>query len=473
MEQIITFIKGDRSSVETDFRDSLPVNMTGVARPVFNSQGYMIETPGLKEFGLGSGIDRGANWNERFSQHYRLSGTKFISVSQTGIKTELGTILGSDQATLQYFYSFDTQGIIADGKFYLYSPSGGFSQVVDPNVRTPIDGVWIDGYYCLTDGEFLYHTSIIAGTPVENVINPLALATAEFSPDSTVGCGRSIDNLWIAFNRYTIEFFQNVGGDTFAFERIGSRAVNCGLVATQAKAYLEDVWFFVGNRKAEALSVFGMTTGGAEKIATREVEKILAQYADSQLQSTVMETRQLDGYSYIILHLPNETLMFNYTLSKSVGIEYAWSRLTSTTNGTRWIAINGIVDPRIGKWVYGDFNDASLATLDETSAEQYGEIQEWYLDTPFINIESGSIDELQILTLPGWTATSDATVFLSLTYDGVSYSQERTLEYGLPSAYDRRFIGRRLGYVRHYLSFRLRGTSRSRMVFSEAKIKYG
>jgi len=469
----ITFIKGDTSGSETDYRDLLPTNMTGIVRPEFGADGYMLETPGLTEFGAGDGIDRGGVWNERLQNHFRVSGNQFIEVNAAGSKTDLGSILGADTATLKGFYSFETQGIIADEKFFLFDPVGGFRQVTDPDVKLPIDGVWIDGYYCLTDGEFLYHTEIVAGTPVEDSIAPLALATAEFSPDPTLGVGKTVDNKWIVFNRYSIEFLRNVGGTTFAFQRLDARALKIGLVATHAKAEMKDVWYFMGGRKDEAISVHAMGGGGSQRIASREVEKLIAQYSELELEDVVMETYEMSAYSYLILHLPRETLLFNETLSQTVGSEYAWSLLTTGLAQGTWIAKHGVFEPRVNEWIYGDKTDDKLAFLDENSAEQYGEIQEWYLNTPFIYLEAQSIDEFGIEILPGFTTTKDATVFISTTADGVFYGQEKTMDYGGPSSYMNRFITYRLCYVRDWFSIRLRGASRSRMVFSRAWIKHG
>lgn len=468
---VITFIKGDKLGSETDYRDLLPINMSGVIRPDFGVKGYMLETPGLTSFGSGSGIDRGGIWNERLKGHYRVSGNKFIEVNSAGASTELGDILGSDTASLPY--SFETQGIIANGQFFLYDPTNGFRQVTDINVSTPIDGVWIDGFYCLTDGESLYHTEIIAGTPVEDSINPLSVATAEFSPDPVVGVGKTADDKWIVFNRYTIEFFENVGGETFAFSRLQTRALKVGLVATHAKAESGGTWYFVGGPKEASVSVFMLQGGGIAKIASREVEKLLKQYSEDEMSEIVLEIRERDGYTYLLLRLPSDTLMLNINLMQSDGPEMAWSLLTTGLNQQPWRGIHGIFEPRLGEWVYGDKLDNSLGLLDETSAEQYGEIQEWYLNTPFIYIEHMSIDELEIETIPGFTTTDDATVFLSFTYDGVSYGTEVPIEYGKPSVYGQRFIARRLGYVRDWFSLRLRGASRSRMAFSRAFINYG
>ena len=105
-------------------------------------------------------------------------------------------------------------------------------------------------------------------------------------------------------------------------------------------------------------------------------------------------------------------------------------------------------------------------------ATHYGSIAEWLLFTPFQYLECQSLDELMIQTIPGFTTTDDASVFVSLTYNGVSYGNEAPFDYGQPSAYDQRFIVQRLGYVRNYFAFKLRGASRSRMAFSAAALRY-
>ena len=471
----LKFIKGDRFDRSTDFRDALPVNMSGVARSSFGSQGYLLETPGMDAFGTGIGVDRGGLWNERLKNHYRLSGDKFISVSSTGVSTVLGTIEGADQASLPY--SFSTQGIIANNQFWLYDPVDGMQLVdtiSDPNISNPIDGVWIDGYYCLTNGSYIYHTKIVAGVPVENEINPLAVAVESFSPNPTIGVGRSVDNKWLVFARYVIAAYEDVGGDTFAFQRIDGREFNVGLVSTHAKATLDDIWFFVGSRKYEALSVYAMSVGAVTKIATREIEKILSKYTDSQLSRVVAEPRQYDGYSYLIIHLPKETLMYNYTLANLFGNEYAWSILSTGRNSLPWRSINGIFDPRIGSWIYGDLISANLGKMDIFTCTQYGEVQEWYLDTEFLKIETASVDMMEIMTAPGFAdPDNDATVFLSLSFDGESYTNEVPVKYGDQGQYLQRFIARRLGYIRNFFKIRLRGCSKSRMMFSMATISYG
>lgn len=464
----INLIKGDKMGVETDYRDALPVNMSVVIRDMFGAKGYMIQEAGLSLHGLMSGIDRGGIWNERFQDQYRVSGGDFGSVSAGGVFSSIGSVSGSGLAALPY--SFNTQGIVADGKFWLYSPSGGFSQVTDPDLGNPIDCVWVDGYYFFTDGEYIYHTDISS----ESSIDPLKYATSEFSPDPTLGVGKTGDNKVVVFNRYTTEYFVNIAADNFAFQRVATRAVKIGIVGTHCKVEVADTWFIMGGRKEEAVGIHQLGVGAANKVSTREVDKIIGQYNESELAQSKLESYQEDGYAHIIVHLPNHTLKFNYTVAQAFGPQFAWSILKSDVLGDNpWRAINGVFDARVGSWMFGDKRGPSLGILDNEVATQYGDIAEWVLYTPYANIEDQSIDELEIQTIPGFTSTDDATVFLSMSYDGVTWGKERTINYGGPNEYSKRFIVYRLGYVRDWVGFKLRGATRSRMAFTAAVISNG
>jgi len=51
-EMQIPLIKGDKVDDTTDYRDALPVNMSGVVKPILGAQGYMLQQPGLTEYGV-------------------------------------------------------------------------------------------------------------------------------------------------------------------------------------------------------------------------------------------------------------------------------------------------------------------------------------------------------------------------------------------------------------------------------------
>jgi len=467
-EAALNLIQGDKIGAETDYRDALPVNMVGISRQILGAQGYMMQAPGITQYAETNGISRRGLWNERFNELYRVNGTEFISVDSDGSVDVLGTVSGTDLSSLPY--SFQTQGIVANGNFYLYDAVNGFRQVTDPDLGSPIDAVWVDGYYFFTDGEYLFHTDIAN----ESSINPLKFATAEFSPDPTLGVDKTQDNKVMAFGRYTIEYFTNAASENFAFTRLPTRAIKIGIVATHCKVESGGKHYILGGRKEESISVHAVTVGQSQNVASREVDKIIGQYSETDLSQAYLDTYSEDGQTYILVHLPNETLLFNETLAKTVGVKFAWSILKSDVLGEeQYRGEHFVFDPRRAEWTCGDLLDGRLGILDSTSATQYGDIVEWILYTPFTYLETASIDELEIETIPGFTTTKDATVFVSMTYDGVFWGKEQTTIYGQAGDYGRRFKLRRLGYVDDWFGIKLRGASRSRMAFAKAMITYG
>lgn len=465
----VTLIKGDTVSSKTDYRDNLPQNYYAVKKDILGANGYMICYPGLTLFANGIGADRGSVYNERFKEQYRLSGNILTSISAAGVVSNFGTIPGTSQARLIDFYSFNTQGVIADGKFFLYDSTNGFREVTDPDLGSPIDGVWIDGYYFMTDGEYIFHTDI----DDEESIDPLKFATAEFSPDPSLGLARTQDNKVLVFGRYSLEYFVNDASKNFSFSRVQTRAQKIGIVATHAKCELDGNFYITGGRKSESLGVHVIGVGSAVKVSTREIDKILEQYTEPELSDMRMESRSEKNVKFVLIHLPNETVCFNASIGETLGYEYAWTILKSGITGSAvYRAINGVFDATNGKWVYGDKRNANIGYIDNSVFTQYNDIQEGILYTPFLDLETMSIDEIDIETIPGFTITNDASIGFSTTYDGVSYSSEIFIDYGDQAEYSKNFILRQVGYIDDWIGFKFRAATKSRTAFALMKIKY-
>lgn len=467
METAVTLIKGDRVDATTDYRDALPTNMYAIERQILGAEGYMLCYPGLTKLADGSGVDRGANYNDRFENLFRISGDKLVQLNTNGTITELGDVPGSSQAAMPY--SFNTQAVIADGRMFLYSPSGGFVETTDSDLGDPLDGVWVDGYYFLTDGEFIYHTLITD----ESSIDPLQFATAEFMPDKSLGVGKTQDNKVIVFGRYTMEYFINAATENFAFQRVETRAQKIGIVATHAKCESGGKWYITGGRKDDAVSVHIVTLGKSQKVSTREIDKILSTYSEPELSDMRMECRTEDDVVFILVHLPNETLCFNETIAAKFGKGNAWTILKTDVEGDNtYRAINGVFDARSALWTYGDKLNGNIGKLDNTVFTHYGEMVEWLLFAPFMKYDGMSIDEIEIETLPGNTNFDDATVAFSLTLDGLTYGKEWFTMYGEKNDYNQRFYLRRLGAIQNWAGFKFRGATKSRMSFATMKVTY-
>jgi len=474
----ISLLGGDSVDDTSDFRSALPINMVAINKEILNAKGYLLMHSGLTFFASGEGIDRGAIWNQRMKIHFRVSGQKLIAIDAGGSTVVLGAIEGLDSVSMPY--SFNTQAIVADGRYYLYDPVGGFREVVDiisppapPEdqsiVGDPIDAVFLDGYYVFIDEENVYHTNLTN----EAKIDALSFGTAEISPDPNVGLGVTVDNKLMIFGRYSIEYMNNVATENFAFSRIPSRAIKTGLIGTHAKVQIENVWYFMGGRKESDISIYAVTVGMAEMMSSREVNKVLNKYSEDDLADAVLEGRVEDDQHYLIVHLQHDSLMFNIGLAKVLGLDQAWTRLKSDVQSENpWRGKHGVFDPRLAKFVYGDRQNQAIGILDDSVTTHYEHLVEYAMFTPFIQLEEMSIDEVQVDTIAGYTKDKDATVAISITYDGEHYSREWWAHYGLPSEYQKRFIARRLGYIRHWFALKFRIASRSRMAFALCKIKF-
>lgn len=457
----IPLIRGDSVDDNTEYRDSLPVNMFTIPRDVLDTNGYLINWYGLSDFATGEGVDRGCIWVSAagFEGHYRVSGEKLISVGHGGAISILGDIPGSRQVSMDY--SFNNLAIVADGKLFYYNKADGLRQIDDPDVGSPIDLVWVDGYFFLTDGKDIYHSDI---TNEESFL-PLDFGSAQFLPDPSRGLGKNEDNEILVFGAFSIEYFINVGTENFAFQRLNQKAQKIGVLGTHCKREMNGKWYTLSRRKESAPSFHIVSLGNEQAISTRETDQILAEYTHDQLSRVTVDTMVRDNIKLVLFHLPGKTFLFNETAAEKFGAVNAWTVLKSDVLGDNtYRAKNILLDPRNGKWIAGDKLDSHIGFMDPSICTHYDEIAEWIVDTPFLNLGGKIIHQLTLETIPGISPDEDATVELSVTRQGRTHSQGRWVKMGANYDYGQRFIIRQpFGFIRHYISIRLRGASRTRM----------
>jgi hypothetical protein len=341
--------------------------------------------------------------------------------------------------------------------------------MLSPDLGVPLDGTWIDGYYFLTDGEYVYHTDITD----EEVIDPLKFATAEFMPDPSLGIAKTQDNKVVVFGRYSIEYFADVASENFAFRRIESRAQKIGIVSSLAKCEFGGSFYIVGGKREEAISIYAINLGNSVKVATRDIDDLISRYTESDLQDMRVESRMEGDIGFILFHFPDFVLCFNVSIAGTLGKESAWSIIKTDVLGDNpYRGINGTFDPRIAKWVYGDKLDSTLGLLDYSTAKHYDQLVEWILYTPFIYLETASIDQIELKTVPGFNVSADAKIALSATYNGVTYSSETWLLYSNPLDYNKRLIAFQIGYVPQFIGLKFRGVSQSRMSLAILGVTY-
>lgn len=466
----IPIINGIYTDVTADYRTSYPLNLVPVPKQNGISEGYLRKADGIKLF-CGAdkgGIDRGGiNWN---GICYRVMGTQLWKVSEQGVCSAIGTVDGIGMCS--FAYSFDRLGITAGDSLY-YLKEGKLEKVVNINLGKVVDVEWIDGYFVTTDGEYVIQTELNDPTQV----SPTKYGSSEADPDPIIGLLKVRNELCV-FNRYTIEVFDNVGGAGFAFARIDGAMMIKGLVGTHAKCKFVDSFAFVGSGKNEPCSVYLGANGGLTKVATREIERIMADYTDAQLATIVLESKEQDTHQHLYLHLPDKTMVYDFAASE-VMQQSVWFELSSSTDGKgAYRAINHTWC--YNRWIVGDRFDSRIGVLSNQLSSHYDEPVAWQINTAFIynSGQAGQVKSVELVGLTGRTVTAkDPQVFLSWTKDGLTWSNERLHRQGMRGQYNKRIIWLRgVGRFNHVLGLKFRGCDDSLASFTaiEADIEgYG
>lgn len=454
----VPIICGDKIGEGNDYYDAIPVNLIAVMRDIEGSTGYLHSHDGLVEpSSNGYGAIRGSLYNERMGKSFRVS--EFMYGIEPGSITFYMPTLDENRVDgtgwVSTPYSFNSFLVIGGGSAYRFDGTT-FLKITDPDIGQPIDATWIDGYYVFIDEEYIYHTDIND----ETSIDPLKFATAEISPDKNKAVGKTQDDLLVVFGRYTIEYFVNQGNEQFAFTRLNQKALSVGIIGTKCWVEMGGQLYILGGRKEEQPSIYAVGTGQAISITTRTIELIVNAYTEEELGQAKLESRTIDGNQLLYVILPNDTLIFNSTVAQKLGVNSAWSRLES--NGGRWRAANIIYDPIFNSWVCGDRDEGRNYLLSKATASQVGEPVDSYFYTPFVPAESMSIDELEINTVGGFSSET-TSMFVSTTRDGAAYSTEYSQELAIPLNYDKRFIVRRLAYVRKKVGFKFRAKHKDKL----------
>lgn len=460
----IGVMNGIYTDTSSDFRTSYPRNLIPVPKEQGISKGYLRPADGIVQLGEGPGVDRGAiNWNDTC---FRVMGTKLARIDATGAAIVLGDVGGSTQVSLDY--SFDRLAIASGGKLY-YLQAGALSQVTDTDLGTVVDMLWVDGYFMMTDGTNLIVTEL--NDP--SSINPLKYGSSEVDPDPVKALIKLRNEVY-ACNRYTIEVFQNVGGEFFPFQRIEGAYMMRGVIGTHAVAMFMEQLAFLGGGRNEAPAVWMGSNGSTNKISTREIDQILLEYTESELSAVVMEVRITEGHQLLYLHLPDQTLVFDGAATQSAG-QPVWFVLTSSiVDKGQYRARNFVWC--YGKWLCADPTSVKHGYLVNEISSHYGEVNGWDFGTMILYNESrGAIfHELELVALTGRVEFgAQPTVWTSYTLDGLTWSQEKPRTAGNFGQTMKRLTWMQQGFMRNWRCQRFRGTSETHISIArlEARIE--
>ncbi|GLT02205.1 hypothetical protein GCM10007897_36100 [Sphingobium jiangsuense] len=452
----IPILKGVYADTVGDFVESPPVNREPVIMETGLSDGYLRMAPGITGTDQGPGADRGGiNWN---GVCYRVMGPKLVRLTAAGKIVELGDV--GYGGPCWFDYSFDYLAIGSGGRMYYWNGTS-LIQITDPDLGQALDGIWIDGRFMTTDGEYLVVTELNNPT----AIDPLKYGSAEEDPDRIVGLIKVRGEVY-ALNRYTIENFYNAGSTGFPFARNSGALIPFGAVGTHAKAPLLQSFAFVGSARNEALGVYIAGNGDAAKISTRFVDDELAKLTDEQAAAIECESRVDADEQRFLVHLPDKTLVY-YASASAQTKSRVWAILASGVKadqpyrGRRGVFANG-------KLFVGD-DAGNIGYIDGTTALHFGEVAGWRIDTALLYNEAGRgiINAVELTGLSGRAPlNSEPRTFLSYTIDGTTWSQERAISVGRAGERAVRMQWRPNVRFSQWIGLRFRGADEGRAAFA-------
>lgn len=458
----VPILNGIFTDGSPNFRTSYPVNLVPVPKSTGISDGYLRPAEGIVKTGDGPGANRGGlNWEGAL---YRVMGTKLCRVAQDGTVTVVGDVGAGGRVSMTY--SFDYLAITSEGKLYLYD-GATLTQVTDPDLGTALTVVWVDGYFMTTDGEFLVITEL--NNPF--AVDPLKYGSSEADPDP-VKALLKLRNEVYALNRHTIEVFDNVGTTGFPFQRIPGAQIQKGTLGTHTCCVYNEAIAFMGSGLNESVSVYIGANGTAQKIATREIEEVLATYTEAQLSTSFMQERTEGAHQFLEIHLPDQTIVFDSAASQVLG-QPVWFFLRSTLVGLgQWAVCDAV-------WAYDRWNvckpgATDVGYLDKNVASHWGDTVGWEFGTMlFYNEGRGVIfHEMELVALTGRVQPgADPTVWTSYSVDGLTYSVEKPARVGTLGEYNKRIVWLQQGHMRNWRLQKFRGTSEAQIAVARLEAR--
>lgn len=448
----IPILNGIYTDGVADFRVSYPINLVPIPKEHGISKGYLRPAEGAVANGTGPGVSRGGiNWN---GVCYRVMGTKLVSVAEDGTVTTLGDVGGSGQVVFDY--SFDRLAIASGGNLF-YWDGTTLTQVTDPDLGGVIDFCWAAGYFMTTDGTSLVVTEL--NDPLS--VNPLKYGSSEANPDP-VNSVMYLRNEVYAVNRYTIEVFDNVGGEFFPFQRIKGAQIQRGSVGTHASCVFMEVIAFLGSGQKETPGVYLGANATSTKISTQEIDTLLQAYTEDQLADVILEDRSNKSHLHLWVRLPDRTLVYDAAASQVLE-EAVWFTLTSAIETFSAYRAKDLVWC-YGKWLVGDSASSSVGYLDGSVSSHFGDVVRWEFGTLIVyNVGRGAIvHDLELVCLPGRAAFgADPQISTSYSNDGETWSQDKFIRSGKLGERNKRLLWLQQGSMRNWRIQRFKGDSKA------------
>lgn len=418
----------------------------------------LLPTPGLAPFATIGGAP--VRFSKSFNDlQYVIVGENLYTVDEVGTETLRNPSLPlTGSAFADGDYDGNTAVFVSDTKTYAYDiVAASLSEIVDPDFNQA-------SACCFIDQRIVFASKNSAemqwgGLLTPGDIDTLDFATAEQVPDR-LRAVRAQGGELIALGHNSIEFWRSTATSQAAFVRSSASAtLEIGCVSRDCVALLDNTFYWLGRDKnTNGLVVYRAAGGGAQRVSTHPVERLLERAGDA-VAFAHASTYQQGGHTFYCLTIPGYcTVVFDVATGLwHRRVSGLWTHRQSPVGS--WAPTHPTLN---GSKIIVGLSDGDLYELSETTYTEAGSpiIREVVLPPFTLGGRKFSVNDVQIFMEVGVSNAndpgSDAVVSLSYSDDGCkTWSGERSMRIGSRGRYDTIMRAHQLGDSRRR-SYKLR-----------------
>lgn len=229
----------------------------------------------------------------------------------TTIAASANQITGNTDQPVSMAFNGEVIAIVANGNAdgWYYNINSGVFELID---QAPYGSPYTTFGVCVgcafQDSYFVFinkqNTVFHGGLPTASsgkVVAPTDFSSTEVSGGGYNTAVVSLSNYLVVMTQYSTQFFDNVGAENFAFQRVS--VINIGCHHDSLKTKSGDIIYFVGSGDGSPLGVYSIDqNGSATKISTDSIDRSLQEIDESIRSYGSMYTYTHKGRSYLVLN---------------------------------------------------------------------------------------------------------------------------------------------------------------------------
>lgn len=324
------------------------------------------------------------------------------------------------------------------------------SEIIDPDFPSGVRrATYQDGFFIVSgdnSGRFYINETPNNG----NSWNGLDFASAEGSPDNSIGVISDHRELWV-FGEDSAEIWVNTGNADFPFERSGNVFIEHGCAAAGTIAKADNSVFWLGADELGEAIVWRADGYTPVRVSTHGVEAVLQTYAT--VSDAFAFTYQQEGHTFYVLTFPTADATWVYDAATQQWHERSWFNQANSSNH-RWrpschMFLNG-------EHLVGDFETGAIYALDlDTYTDNAGPIIRRRVTASFESMQKRMFFrsmQVDMETGVGISVGQGSSPLVMLRWSndgGHTWSNEKTATVGRIGEYNARAMFNRLGSGRN------------------------